>query len=129
MEIEMAASKNQPSVLVVDDESAIRDMIRFALEKADMQVTTASNAHDALLSISDDRPDIILMDWMMPGVRYVKTARVLGSCGALVLLSHNHVRRDEGFFAEVQEVYLAKSRVAQRLRGILEKLETAFQEP
>ena len=54
-------------VLVVDDEAAIRDMIQYALEKADMRVQSAANAHEALLSINDSRPDIILMDVVMPG--------------------------------------------------------------
>ncbi|NNJ64222.1 MAG: phosphate regulon transcriptional regulator PhoB [Xanthomonadales bacterium] len=74
---ETAVNKNQPSVLVVDDEAAIRDMIRFALEKAEMRVNTASNAHEALLSINDVRPDIILMDWMMPGVSGLELTRRL----------------------------------------------------
>jgi two-component system phosphate regulon response regulator PhoB len=67
----------QPNVLVVDDEAAIRDMIRFALEQSDMQVRSAANAHDALLSINEERPDIILMDWMMPGVSGLELTRRL----------------------------------------------------
>ncbi len=77
MDIETAVSKNQPHVLVVEDEAAIRDMIRFALEKADMRVNTASNAQEALVSIGDARPDIILMDWMMPGVSGLELTRRL----------------------------------------------------
>ena len=61
-------NKNQPVVLVIDDESAIRDMIKFALEQAGMLVQSAANAHQALLAVSERRPDMILMDWMMPGV-------------------------------------------------------------
>lgn len=68
---------NQTKVLVVDDEAAIRDMIRFALEQSDMQVRSAANAHDALLSINEERPDIILMDWMMPGVSGLELTRRL----------------------------------------------------
>ena len=74
---ESYVSKNQPAVLVVDDEAAIRDMIRFALEQADMVVQSASNAHEALLSISEKRPDIILLDWMMPGVSGIELTRRL----------------------------------------------------
>jgi two-component system phosphate regulon response regulator PhoB len=70
-------SKNQPTVLVVDDEAAIRDMIRFALEQADMSVQSAANAHEALLSITEKRPNIILMDWMMPGVSGLELTRRL----------------------------------------------------
>jgi two-component system phosphate regulon response regulator PhoB len=67
----------QPKVLVVDDEEAILDMTRFALEQADMEAHTASNAYEALLCINDDRPDIILMDWMMPGVSGIELTRRL----------------------------------------------------
>jgi two-component system phosphate regulon response regulator PhoB len=70
-------NKNQPAVLVIDDEAAIRDMIRLALEQAEMVVRSVSNAHEALLSISENRPDIILMDWMMPGVSGIELTRRL----------------------------------------------------
>ena len=68
---------HQPRVLVVDDEAAIRDMIQFALERAQMDVLTAADAHEALLRISENRPDIILLDWMMPGVSGVELTRRL----------------------------------------------------
>ena len=70
-------STQQTNVLVVDDEAAIRDMIQFALEKAGMGVQTASNAHEALVRINETRPDIILMDWMMPGVSGLELTRRL----------------------------------------------------
>jgi two-component system phosphate regulon response regulator PhoB len=69
-------SKNKPKVLIVDDEPAIRDMIRFALEQADICVQSAANAHEALLSINENRPDIILMDWMMPN-RYTEDIPII----------------------------------------------------
>ncbi len=59
-------SKTQTKVLVVDDESAIREMIRFALGKSGMKVRCAANGREALEKINDKRPDIILLDWMMP---------------------------------------------------------------
>jgi two-component system phosphate regulon response regulator PhoB len=70
-------SRNPPNVLVVDDEEAIRDMIRFALERAGMTVRLASGAQEALECISEARPDIILLDWMMPGVSGVELTRRL----------------------------------------------------
>lgn len=70
-------NSNLPNVLVVDDEEAIRDMIQFALEKSGMGVATASNAQEALLRISESRPDIILLDWMMPGVSGLELTRRL----------------------------------------------------
>ena len=70
-------NNQQTQVLVVDDEAAIREMIQFALEKAGMEVQSASNAHEALLNINDSRPDSILMDWMMPGVSGLELTRRL----------------------------------------------------
>ncbi|MBT8048654.1 MAG: phosphate regulon transcriptional regulator PhoB [Xanthomonadales bacterium] len=70
-------SKNKPLILVVDDEAAIRDMIRFALERAGMKVQAAANAQEALLRISEQRPDIMLVDWMMPGISGLKLTRRL----------------------------------------------------
>lgn len=55
-------------VLVVDDESAIREMIRFALGKSDMKVTCAASGKEALEKINERPPDIILLDWMMPNM-------------------------------------------------------------
>ena len=77
MSTEQGLKMNQPKVLVVDDEAAIRDMIRFALEHSDMQVRSAANAHEALLRNNENRPDIILMDWMMPGVSGLELTRRL----------------------------------------------------
>lgn len=56
------------NVLVVDDESAIREMIRFALGKSDMKVNCAASAIEALEKINEQAPDIILLDWMMPNM-------------------------------------------------------------
>jgi two-component system phosphate regulon response regulator PhoB len=77
MDADAAAKTSQPRVLVVDDEAAIRDMIQYALERANMEVLTAGDAHEALLRISESRPDIILMDWMMPGVSGIELTRRL----------------------------------------------------
>jgi two-component system phosphate regulon response regulator PhoB len=54
-------------VLIVDDEFAIRDMIRMALEIADFQCLEAENIQQAYTLIVDERPDLVLLDWMLPG--------------------------------------------------------------
>jgi two-component system phosphate regulon response regulator PhoB len=61
-------SKKQIKVLVVEDEPAIREMIRFALSKSDFKVRYAADGRKALLKINDKPPDIILLDWMMPNM-------------------------------------------------------------
>lgn len=61
-------SEKQINVLVVDDESAIREMIRFGLVKSGMDVQCAASGQEALLRINEKPPDIILLDWMMPNM-------------------------------------------------------------
>ncbi|MGQ0619141.1 MAG: phosphate regulon transcriptional regulator PhoB [Panacagrimonas sp.] len=64
-------------ILVVEDEGSIREMLRFALERAEFRVALAANAADARMRIADERPEMILMDWMMPGVSGIELAREL----------------------------------------------------
>lgn len=64
-------------ILVVDDESAIRDMLRVALEMADHEVLEAANAQEAHSLVIDQRPDLVLLDWMMPGTSGLELARRL----------------------------------------------------
>ena len=54
------------TVLIVDDEFAIRDMLRMALEIAELNCLEAENIQDAYQVIVDERPDIVLLDWMLP---------------------------------------------------------------
>ena len=55
-------------ILIVDDEAAIREMVRMALEQEDFRVSDASNAHEAGKLLERESIDLILLDWMMPGV-------------------------------------------------------------
>ena len=58
---------NERQVLIVDDEFAIRDMLRMALEIAGFRCLEAENIQDAFTLIVDERPDMVLLDWMLPG--------------------------------------------------------------
>ncbi|RYZ87766.1 MAG: phosphate regulon transcriptional regulatory protein PhoB [Proteobacteria bacterium] len=64
-------------ILIVDDESAIRDMLRVALEMAEYDCLEASNAQEAHALIVDEKPDLILLDWMLPGTSGIELARRL----------------------------------------------------
>ncbi|WP_417515635.1 phosphate regulon transcriptional regulator PhoB [Marinobacter sp.] len=65
------------TVLVVDDEPAIREMILVALEMADYECMEAADAREAHALIIDKQPDIILLDWMLPGTTGIELARRL----------------------------------------------------
>jgi two-component system phosphate regulon response regulator PhoB len=64
-------------ILVVEDEAPIRELLRFALTRAEFRVMDAESAQAARLRIADERPDLILMDWMMPGMSGVELTREL----------------------------------------------------
>ena len=61
-------TEKQITVLVVDDESAIREMVRFVLGKSGMKVQCAASGREALAIINEKSPDILLLDWMMPNM-------------------------------------------------------------
>jgi two-component system phosphate regulon response regulator PhoB len=65
------------TILVVDDEAPIREMLRFTLSRAEFRVLEAASAQEARLRIADTPPDLILMDWMMPGVSGIELTREL----------------------------------------------------
>ena len=65
------------TILVVDDEAAIRDMLCVALKAADYNVLEAENAQQAHITIVDRQPDLVLLDWMMPGTSGLELLRRL----------------------------------------------------
>lgn len=66
-------------ILVVEDEAPIREMLRFALARADLDVDQAADAAEARISIANTRPDLLLLDWMLPGMSGIDFARELKS--------------------------------------------------
>jgi two-component system phosphate regulon response regulator PhoB len=64
-------------ILIVEDEAPIRDMLRFTLERNEFKVSEAADVQSARLAIADQRPDLVLLDWMLPGVSGIELAREL----------------------------------------------------
>ncbi len=91
-------------ILIVDDEEAIREMISVALELSGFQWMEAENSQEAHSRIVDERPDLILLDWMLPGVNGIELARRL--------------KRDENT-AEIPIIMLtAKSEEDNKIQGL-----------
>ena len=65
------------TVLVVDDESSIRDMLAISLDAAGYNVLQAENAQKAHALVVDKHPDLVLLDWMMPGTSGLELLRRL----------------------------------------------------
>jgi two-component system phosphate regulon response regulator PhoB len=68
---------SSPLILIVDDERAIREMISLALSKEGFNYLEAANAHEAEKLIQESEPDLVLLDWMMPGVSGIDFVRRL----------------------------------------------------
>ncbi|GHH50229.1 DNA-binding response regulator [[Pseudomonas] boreopolis] len=65
----------QKRILIVDDEPSIRDMVAFALRKGEFEPVHAGDAREAQTAIADRVPDLILLDWMLPGTSGLELAR------------------------------------------------------
>jgi len=70
------------SVLVVDDEPDIREVIRFALEGAGFRVYEAGYADEARKLLGAESPDLLLLDWMLPGRSGLELAQQLKQSAA-----------------------------------------------
>lgn len=64
-------------ILVVEDDDAIRGMLMMVLEQAGFTPAAAADAEEARKTLDDDLPDLILLDWMLPGISGVEWARRL----------------------------------------------------
>jgi two-component system, OmpR family, phosphate regulon response regulator PhoB len=65
------------SILVVEDEPAIQELLRLNLEDAGFAVNTVADAESAQIQIKHALPDLILLDWMLPGQSGLAFARIL----------------------------------------------------
>lgn len=65
------------NILIVDDEPAIRQMLGFTLAGDGYACVEARDADEALERLTDQRPDLILLDWMLPGLSGIDFAKRL----------------------------------------------------
>ncbi len=67
----------QKQILIVEDERPIREMIAFGLRRGGFEVREAANVREARASIANDRPDLVLIDWMLPDLSGLELTRTL----------------------------------------------------
>ncbi len=70
----MTAS-HQPCVLVVEDEGAQREVLKYNLEAEGFGVVMAETGDEALLLVAEENPDLIVLDWMLPNVSGIEVCR------------------------------------------------------
>ncbi|GAB5469914.1 MAG: phosphate regulon transcriptional regulator PhoB [Rhodospirillales bacterium] len=71
----MVSSK--PLVMIVEDEAPLVTLLRYNLEREGFRVTEAADGEEALMSCQEERPDIILLDWMLPHLSGLEVCRRL----------------------------------------------------
>ena len=70
-------SNLQPNVLIVEDEPPLVELLSYNLEKAGFQAQIARDGDEALLAVEERRPDLVLLDWMLPYVSGIEICRRL----------------------------------------------------
>ena len=116
-------------ILIVDDDEDMRKVIRMALEPLTHDIHEAGNAIEALTSARAERPDLVILDVMMPGVDgyevcyLIKTAPELQHTRVIVLTVRDHkidISIGRGAFADA---YLVKPFDPDKLLAAIAKLE------
>lgn len=75
----MASFDTPALILVVDDEPAQRAMLTYNLEASGYRTVTAADGEEALLVVQEQRPDLILLDWMLPHLSGIEVCRQIKS--------------------------------------------------
>ena len=76
----------QPEVLLVDDDARLREIVSMALEDEGYRVRTAASAEEASSLLADDEPDLLIVDWMLPGRDGLDLSRKVRTQSALPIL-------------------------------------------
>lgn len=91
-------------LLIVEDEAAVRDMLVMVMEQAGFSVRSAEDAQQAQTLLDDIPPDLILLDWMLPGLSGVEWARRL--------------RRDDKYRSIPVILLTARGEEEDKIRGL-----------
>lgn len=75
----MNANSLTPTILIVEDEEAILTMLRYNLERRGFTVHSTTDGEEAIYLVKEVRPDIILLDWMLPGLSGIEICSRLRS--------------------------------------------------
>jgi two-component system phosphate regulon response regulator PhoB len=67
----------QPNILIVEDEAALVELLTYNLQKAGFRTAVARDGDEAMLAVEETRPDLVLLDWMLPYVSGIEICRRL----------------------------------------------------
>ena len=127
-----------PTVLLVEDEDAIREMVAGALGRAGFSVVEAGDASQAEAMLKELTPSVILLDWMLPGISGIEIARRIRRQDAtkaipIIMLTAKSEETDRltGFEVGVDD-YVSKPfsvrELVARVKAVLRRAEPVTQE-
>jgi len=120
------------TILVVDDDRKITDMLRRTLIYEGYRVAAAADGEEALIKAQSERPDLVILDWLMPKLNGLETAKMLRETSPvpiLMLTARDAVeQRVEGLNSGADD-YLVKpfapEELLARIRALLRRTDTA----
>lgn len=124
------------TILVVDDDPKLLAMLRRTLSYEGYQVRTATDGWEALAQVQEGRPDLIILDWLLPGLSGLEVAAQLRAAGEsvpiLMLTARDAVEdRVEGLDSGADD-YLVKpfapAELLARIRALLRRARPASSE-
>lgn len=71
----------KPLILIVDDEDALVEILRYNLERAGFEVMAARDGEEALILINERAPDLVVLDWMLPHLSGIEVCRQIRRSG------------------------------------------------
>jgi two-component system response regulator MprA len=123
------------TILVVDDDRKITDMLRRTLAYEGYQVVTASDGLEALVKAQAQRPDLIVLDWLMPGLEGIEVAKRIREADdtlILMLTARDAVEDRVAGLDSGADDYLVKpftpAELLARIRALLRRSEATSKE-
>ena len=130
------AAATRPFALIVEDEAALVELIRYNLVKEGYEVAIATDGEDALLQIAERQPDIVLLDWMLPKLAGIEVARRLRSAQAtrnlpIIMLTARTEESDRIRGLDIgADDYMTKpfsmSELTARIRAVMRRIRPAL---
>lgn len=77
--MQMTAMTSKPRVLIVEDEEAQAEVLRYNFDREGFEVAVAGDGDEAMLAVEEQQPDLILLDWMLPGTSGITVCQRLRS--------------------------------------------------
>ena len=95
---------DSPLILVIEDETSLTTLLRYNLESHRFRVASIENGGDAMGTIASIKPDLVLLDWMLPGVSGIEICR--------------KIRRDPETHSLPVILLTARGEESDRVRGL-----------